>query len=149
MLSMTIGNMISIVLVAGFAILAPLAGLSWSAYGLHLAAGIIMLLAAFTLFAVGAVGGGDAKLLTATALWMGPSIALAKYLVWAAMLGGLLTLALLALRYSPLAPAASNTRLLRHVADKNAGIPYGIALGAAGLLASPYSPLGAWALASI
>jgi prepilin peptidase CpaA len=146
MLYMTIANRISILLVVAFAAIAPLTGMDLEDCGWHFAAGAIVLVVAFTLFALGAMGGGDAKLLSATALWMGPGLPLAHYLVVGAMLGGVLTLALLALRYSPLAAPASNTRLFRHLADRKAGIPYGIALGAAGLLAFPSSPLGAWAL---
>jgi prepilin peptidase CpaA len=35
---------------------------------------------------------------------------------------------------------------LRHFANEDAGIPYGIALGAGGLLLYPQSALMAWAL---
>jgi prepilin peptidase CpaA len=149
MLSMTIANRFSILLVVAFAALAPFTGMDPAAYFWHLAAGAIVLAVTFLLFAVGAMGGGDAKLLAATAVWMGPGLPLAHYFIWGAMLGGVLTLVLLALRYSPIAAPAGNTRLFRHLADRNAGIPYGIALGAAGLMAFPSSPLGAWALAQM
>ncbi|MFC3220594.1 prepilin peptidase [Tianweitania populi] len=148
-LTMRIRNRVSVVLVLAFALLAPFTDMIWKDYCWHLGSAGCVLIACFGLFALGAMGGGDAKMLAATACWMGPGVALAQYLVWSAFLGGLLTLALLALRYSPLASAASNTRLLRHVADRKAGIPYGIALGAAGLMAFPSSPLGAWALAQM
>ena len=149
MLSMTIANRISILLVVIFAVIAPFTDMVPAAYAWHFAAGAMVLAVTFLLFSLNAMGGGDAKLLAATAVWMGPGLPLAQYLVWGAMLGGVLTLVLLALRYSPLAAPASNTRLFRHLADRNAGIPYGIALGAAGLMAFPSSPLGAWALAQM
>jgi prepilin peptidase CpaA len=149
MLSMTIANRISILLVVAFGAIAPFTGMDPTTYGWHFAAGAIVLAVTFLLFALNAMGGGDAKLIAATAVWMGPGVPLAQYLVWGAMLGGVLTLALLALRYSPLAAPASHTRLFRHLANRQAGIPYGIALGAAGLLAFPSSPLGAWALAQM
>jgi prepilin peptidase CpaA len=148
-LSMTIANGISILLVVAFAVSAPLTEIGLTIYGWHFAVGASALAVTFLLFALNAMGGGDSKLIAATAVWMGPGLPLAQYLVWGAMLGGLLTLALLALRYSPLAAPASNTRLFRHLADRKAGIPYGIALGAAGLLAFPSSPLGIWALAQM
>lgn len=149
LLSMTIANRLSLLLFGTFAVIAPFTGMDWSTYAMHFVAGLGVLALTFALFAAGAMGGGDAKLLAATAVWMGPGLVLAQYIVWGAMLGGVLTLVLLALRYSPLAPLAANTTLLRHIADRKAGIPYGIALGAAGLLAFPGSPLGAWALAGI
>jgi prepilin peptidase CpaA len=147
MLSMTIANRVSILLVGSFAVLAPLTGMDWATYGLHLAAGMLVLTITFGLFALGAMGGGDAKLLAATAVWMGLGIPLAQYVVWGGMIGGALTLAILVFRRSPLATFAGNNLFLRHLADQKAGIPYGIALGIAGLLAFPNSPLGIWALA--
>jgi prepilin peptidase CpaA len=149
LLTMTIANRVSILLVTAFAILAPLTGMEWAAYGWHFAAGFGVLTITFGLFALGAMGGGDAKLLAATALWMGAGIPLAQYVVWGGMLGGVLTIALLAIRHSPFATLASTNLFLRHVADRSAGIPYGIALGAAGLLAFPASPLGLWALQQV
>ena len=91
-LTMTIANRVSILLVASFLLLAPLTGMDWSAYGMHLMAGGVVLLVTFSLFAFGAMGGGDAKLLAATALWMGWSVTLLQYLIYAALLGGMLTL---------------------------------------------------------
>ena len=49
----------------------------------------------FAMFAFGGMGGGDAKLMAATALWMGFGINLLGYLVTSAVLGGVLTLAIL------------------------------------------------------
>lgn len=149
MMSMTISNRIPVILIVIFLGAAFASDLSWPTYGWHVAAGLSTIAVTFTLFFFRAMGGGDAKLIAATALWMGPGLPLAQYLVWSAVLGGVLTLALLALRYSPLAAPASETRFFRHLADRKAGIPYGIALGAAGLLAFPSSPLGAWALATM
>jgi len=146
LLSMTIANRVSILLVVAFAVIAPFTGMDWPTYGWHFAAGAGVLVVTFCLFAIGAMGGGDAKLLAATAVWMGFGIPLAQYVVWGGMLGGVLTLILLVLRHSPVAPFAAQTVLLCHVADRSAGIPYGIALGAAGLMAFPNSALGAWAL---
>ncbi len=68
LLSMTIANRVSLVLVATFAVVAPLTGMDWTTYGWHFAAGLTVLIAGFGLFAMGAMGGGDAKLMAATAL---------------------------------------------------------------------------------
>ncbi|MEI5680038.1 MULTISPECIES: A24 family peptidase [unclassified Mesorhizobium] len=149
MLSMTIANTVSIVLVVVFAIVAPLTGMDWSAYGLHFAAGGIVLLVTFGLFALGGMGGGDAKLLAATALWMGLSTHLVEYLVISAFLGGLLTIAILSFRASGLALFTSRNIFLRNFADKSVGVPYGIALGLGGLIAYPGSPLMVWALGQL
>lgn len=148
-ISMTIANRVSIILVASFAILAPMTGMDWATYGWHFAAGGIVLAVTFGIFAIGGMGGGDAKLLSATAVWMGFSITLLQYLVLGAMLGGFLTLAIIFFRNSPAAAFSSNNMFLRHFADEKAGIPYGVALGAAGLMIYPQTELVRWALERI
>ncbi|MDN2567347.1 prepilin peptidase [Aquibium sp. A9E412] len=149
MLSMTIANRVSLLLVGAFAVIAPLTGMDWSLYGLHFAAGLAVLAVTFTLFAVGGMGGGDAKLLAATAVWMGLGIELVEYLVFSAFIGGALTLLLLKFRNSPVSALTGTNVFLRHFADQKAGIPYGIALGLAGLLVYPDTALMRWAFATL
>ena len=149
MISMTIANRVSVILIAAFAIIAPLTGMDWATYGWHFAAGGTVLAVTFTVFAIGGMGGGDAKLLTATAVWMGFSITLLQYLVLGAMLGGALTLLILLFRNSPMAAFSSSNVFLRHFADEKAGIPYGVALGVAGLMTYPETDLVRWALAQV
>lgn len=149
MLSMTIANRVSVLLVVVFALVAPLTGMEWAAYGWHFAAGALVLAVTFGLFAMGGMGGGDAKLLAATAVWMGLNIQLVQYLVASTLIGGLLTIAILLYRKSPLAAFTGQNPFLRHFADEKTGVPYGIALGLGGLLTYPDSPLMVWALARL
>ena len=149
MVSMTIANRVSIVLVATFATVAPLTGMEWADYGWHFAAFATVLSVTMVLFAIGGMGGGDAKLLAATALWMGFSPHLMQYLVYASLLGGALTVLILLYRKSPLSAFTGSNVLLRHFADPQVGIPYGVALGGAGLLTYPATPMMQWALARI
>jgi len=146
-LSMTIANRVSLVLVAAFAVIAPLTGMDWATYGMHFAAAGMVLVVAFGIFAIGAMGGGDAKLLASTALWMGFTPLLLQYVVLSAVAGGALTLAILSYRSSALAVYTGNNRFLRHFADGKAGIPYGVALGGAGLMLYPQTEPMLWALA--
>nr|WP_295461745.1 prepilin peptidase [Mesorhizobium sp.] len=146
MLSMTIANRVSLLLVATFLILAPLTGMTWSDYGWHLAAGVVVLSVTFTLFAIGGMGGGDAKLLAATALWMGFGQELMQYLVYSAAFGGLLTMLILVYRRSPLSVYTGHNIFLRNLADRDVGIPYGIALGLGGIATYPNTALVQWAL---
>jgi prepilin peptidase CpaA len=141
MLSMTIANRVSVLLVAAFAVLAPLTGMDWVTYGWHFLAGALVLSITFGLFAIGAMGGGDAKLLAATSVWMGFGYVLLDYLLTAAFLGGILTLLLLVFRKSPLATMYGQNMFLRQLSNQDTGIPYGIALGAAGLMIFPKSAL--------
>ena len=147
--SMTIANRVSLILVATFAVVAPLTGMEWADYGMHFAAAALVLCVTFGLFAIGGMGGGDAKLLAATTLWIGFRIELLQYMVYASLLGGALTLLVLYFRGSPLSTFTANNLFLRHFANEKAGIPYGVALGATGLLIYPSTPLMQWALARV
>ena len=143
--TMTISNRISLVLVAGFLVLAPLTGMDLNTFGLHLAAGAVMLAVTFGFFAMGWIGGGDAKLAAAISLWLGWSATLTFSLV-ATLIGGLLTFAILMIRSDQaqiLLPGWSwVTRLQRH----GGGVPYGIALALTGLGMYPQSPWMQWLL---
>lgn len=144
--SMTIANRVSVALVATFAVVAPLTGMDWATYGMHFAACLLVLGISFGFFAMGAMGGGDAKLLSGTALWMGFGIELLQYLVYGAAIGGLLTLAILLYRASPLSVYTGGNLFLRNFADRSAGVPYGVALGISGLIVFPSTSLMQWVL---
>jgi prepilin peptidase CpaA len=92
------------------------------------------------LFAMGWVGGGDAKLYAAASLWLGWNLFF-EYTLIASLLGGALTLALLALRRVPLPAMLHGQVWLLRLADKHSGVPYGIALAVAALAILPQSEL--------
>ena len=148
-LSMTIANRVSILLVASFAIIAPFTGMEWSVYGMHFVAGLAVLAVTFGLFAVGGMGGGDAKLLASTAVWIGFNLVLVEYLLLAAIVGGVMGVLIIAYRKSPLSALTGTNMFLRHFADDKAGVPYGVALGIGGLMVFPKTALMVWALAQI
>ena len=103
---------------------------------MHLAAAALVLVFSFGFFTQGWIGGGDAKLVAATALWFGFDYLL-DYLIYASLFGGLLTLALLQFRRLPLpAPLARQAWIIR-LHETGGGIPYGIALAAAALVVYP------------
>jgi prepilin peptidase CpaA len=145
-LSMTIANRVPVILIVVFALVAPMTGMGWADIGLHFAAGASVLLITFAIFALGGMGGGDAKLLAATSLWMGLGVPLAEYILVSGVLGGVLTLAILSSRKSALAIFTSRNMFMRNFADDANGVPYGIALGIGGLVIFPQSPLMVWAL---
>lgn len=149
MMSMTIANRVSVILIVTFAAVAPFTGMDWADYGWHFAAAGLVLAITFALFATGAMGGGDAKLLAATSLWMGLSMELMQYLIFSAVIGGVMTLLIIVYRSSPLSMLTGNNIFLRHFADQKAGIPYGVALGIGGLITYPATPLMQWALARL
>jgi prepilin peptidase CpaA len=134
--TMTISNRISLLLLAGFVLLAAFGGMSLQAISLHVAAGFAVLIFAFICFALGWVGGGDAKLVAATALWFGFDH-LMMYLVYASIAGGVLTLLILQLRQWPLPQPLLSQAWLQRLHDRKTGVPYGIALAVAALLIYP------------
>ena len=134
--TMTISNRISIVLAAGFFLAAFLIDMPLVETGWHMLAALAVLAVAFACFSFGWIGGGDAKLAAATALWFGFSH-LMDYLLLAAMLGGVLTLVLLALRQWPLPSLLARQPWIARLHAMNSGIPYGIALAIAGLVVYP------------
>ncbi|MDB5572087.1 MAG: Peptidase [Hyphomicrobiales bacterium] len=145
LLTMTIPNLLSALLVAGYLALALMVGAPLETIALHLSCGAGVLAITFTLFCLGWVGGGDAKLAAATAIWTGWS-SVVEYALVAAMFGGALTLFLLALRKWPLPASLLRQAWLVRLHDHQSGVPYGIALAAAGLFIYPHTPL--WSAAT-
>jgi prepilin peptidase CpaA len=134
--TMTISNRVSLALVAGFLALALLGGMSSSDILSHVGAGATVLAVAFGCFAMGWIGGGDAKLAAAAALWFGFA-ELMNYLLYASLFGGALTLLLLQFRQWPLPYALTGQGWLDRLHAKDSGIPYGIALAIGALMIYP------------
>ena len=107
---------------AGIALSAPLwwwaSGLSpWPGMAIQIALGGAALLVFMGAFAMGAMGGGDVKLIAALGLWLLP-LDFFQMIVWMSLGGGLLTFGMLIWKWS----------------RKNEGqleIPYGVAIAAA------------------
>jgi prepilin peptidase CpaA len=98
----------------------------WPDMALQLALGACVFALFAFLFAMGWMGGGDVKLLAALALWL-PLFATFKLLVLMSILGGVLTLAVVAIH---------RFRNLK----TNPEVPYGVAIACAGLwvIGEPY-----------
>jgi len=134
--TMTISNRVSIVLIAGFFALAMMTGMSGGEIVSHVGAAALVLAVTFTCFAAGWIGGGDAKLAAATALWFGFDHLLV-YLLYASLLGGALTLLVIQARAVPLPAMLAGKDWAERLHDKDGGVPYGIALAAAALIVYP------------
>jgi prepilin peptidase CpaA len=136
--TMTIANRVSLILIGGFGLLAILTGMSVHDALLHVGAGALVLAVAFALFSFGWIGGGDAKLAAATALWFGFNH-LFDYLIYSSILGGALTLLLIQFRMFPLPHVLVGRDWIERLHRRGGGIPYGIALAAAALLVYPHT----------
>src|SRR3954468_4517966 len=136
LLTMTISNRISLALAGGFLLLALVSGASLTVIALHLGAGALVLTVGFTCFSFGWIGGGDAKLAAAIALWFGFDYLL-EYLVYASLFGGALTMMLIQFRLLPLPAALARQKWIMRLHEKGGGVPYGVALAAAALMVYP------------
>ena len=138
LLTFTIPNRVCAVLALGYLVLAASLGVPAGDIVLNISCGLTVLALAFAMFTLGWVGGGDAKLAAATAIWLGWSSIL-DYGVTVALFGGVLTLIILGARMAPLPPALGRFTWAARLHDYKSGVPYGIALAAAGLIQYPGS----------
>ena len=140
LLTMRIANWLVLLVAAAYPVLALLAQTGWPELGMAAAAGAIVLAVAFAFFALGWIGGGDAKLIAAIALWTGFGLLL-PFVIYSALLGGALTLLILAVRRYPLPAWLARHKWIDRLHDTKTGVPYGIALAIAAILVYPQTAL--------
>jgi prepilin peptidase CpaA len=138
--SFTIPNFIQLALLAVFVVLVFALGMSPGVFAAHLLAGFVGLVIGFALFALGYVGGGDAKLFACVALALGLHDLLA-YAMMASIFGGALTLCLLAGRKLPLPRMLAAQGWILRLHDEREGIPYGVALALGAFVILPHTEI--------
>lgn len=132
--SYQIPNMVSLILIAGFyifAIISPAIG--WEAVVYHSLTGFLVLMLTFALFCFGLFGGGDAKILAASALWIGPSD-IGYYLMAVTVAGGILSLAIMFFRAQACYPLILKLKWLSNLYFGNGNkraVPYAVAIAGA------------------
>jgi prepilin peptidase CpaA len=136
----TIPNWVSLALMLAFAPAAFIAGAPLAEIGISYLVGLAVLAIGIALWAPGFIGGGDAKLLAAGAVWFGWPLVLTFVLV-SCLAGGVLALFLLVARQ--VAPQLPITRRLAVESPLAPGkpVPYAIAIAAGAFLTLPSSPL--------
>ncbi len=144
-LTMKIRNRLVLAIVVVYAILAPLAGIPPYEMALSVVVATAVCLAGFTMFSLGWIGGGDVKLAAATILWLGPAHLL-DYLVFTAIFGGCLTLAVLAFRQMALPAGWHSPEWVERLHAPQSGVPYGAAMAPAALMVFPHT---AWMAAML
>lgn len=133
-----IPNRLVIFVAAGFIPLAISVGMPVWMVGLHFATAIVLLAGGFTLFSFGYIGGGDAKLMAAAGLWLGFPVVL-PFLLFSAVAGGLLAAAIGLWFMAHLEAGIRSKRADRLLAELKPDVPYGFALAAGAILATPFS----------
>lgn len=134
--TMRIPNRISVVLIGFFVVAAFAAGLSPETIAFHFLTGVVVLAMMFGLFALGKLGGGDAKLMAAGALWMGPALII-NFVAYVTIFGGLLAVVVLCYRKFVPAHSWQLPGWAHRLHANGTGIPYGIAIAASGLMQYP------------
>ena len=100
---------------------------------------IVVFAVVAVMFELGWMGGGDAKLLSATSLWWVWQD-LPYYLIFTALAGGVLTLGIILLRTFFPAQILKSKSLYRLLKDEKR-IPYGLALAIGALITLPNSQI--------
>ena len=135
--SFTIPNRLSLVLLAAFLPVALALGRPMSEIGLDLGVGAAALLAGMAMFALGWIGGGDAKLFAVAGLWLGWPASL-SFLVVTALAGGGLALLLLNARSAFVrSRLAGAPGWVERLITPGGDVPYGVAIAAGALAAYP------------
>jgi prepilin peptidase CpaA len=143
--TMRIPNWLSGSLIVAFFPAALAVGLPLEMVGLHGAVALIALLVGMGLFAVRVIGGGDAKLISAACLWLGPSASF-EFILWTAVFGGVLSLGLIVARRDVAPHLVGGPQWVHTLMESKGDIPYGIAIAVGALMAFPSSALlGAFA----
>lgn len=137
-LTLTIPNWMNAGLALLFIPAAFAAGIGWSTAGEHLLVGLAAFVVSFGLFSFRVFGGGDAKMIPAVLLWIGPS-GFVTFLFGMALVGGLFGFVLLAGRRA--VPVDIAPGFAREILHPENGMPYGVAIAAGVFLAAGKSPL--------
>lgn len=137
-LTMTISNRLVVLLFAAYIVLAPAAGVGFDTAFLSALAATTALACTIGLFAMGWIGGGDAKLVPVAILWLGHGLAL-EFVLYASVFGAALTLLILQLRRVCVPAPLASRQWFRRMHDEDTGIPYGVALAMAALVLLPQS----------
>jgi prepilin peptidase CpaA len=137
-LSLKITNGLNLSIVALFIPAAFATQIGWGVAGWHLFAGLIAFIVSYLLFSLRLFGGGDAKMIPAVILWIGPA-GWMHFVMGMALSGGLLALVILLARKS--VPATVTPGFAQKILNKENGIPYGVAIAIGAFYAAPHSQL--------
>ncbi|MEQ9504660.1 MAG: prepilin peptidase [Hyphomonas sp.] len=136
--SLTIPNWLNLTLAGLFVPAAFVSGLPLEMIGGHLLAGALAFVIAFGLYAFRIFGGGDAKMIPAVVLWVGPTAAM-PFTFAMAIVGGACAVVILLVRRSM--PVEVFPGFIRAPFEPKAGVPYGVAIAGGAILAGSASPM--------
>ena len=138
--SMTIPNWISLILIGAFFPAAWAVGLPLPTVAAHVGVALLALFVGAGMFALRWIGGGDAKLMAASCLWLGVTGS-GYFLLWTGIAGGLFCLALIFARFHARPYLSGVPGWVSELMQPKGDIPYGVAIAAGALLAYPASTM--------
>jgi prepilin peptidase CpaA len=138
-LTYRIPNWLTAATALAFLPMAFMTGMGGEAILWHIAAGLLLLAIGFALFAGGIFGGGDAKLMAAAGLWFGWA-QLMPFLVYTALAGGLLAIAVGVWSLFHVEIEIREVSWAKRWLEVKPDVPYGVAFAIGGILAYP----GTW-----
>lgn len=111
-------------------------GMPMEIFAWHLAAGVLAFIVGFVLFSGGLIGGGDAKMLAACALWVGWN-GLFQFAFYTALAGGVLALAMTIWHRLADKKDIKGLGWAKNILSESPKLPYGIAIAAGGVVVFP------------
>ena len=132
-----IPNWLNLSLAVLFVPAALVSGLPLEIIGGHIVVALCSFVIAFGLFAFNIFGGGDAKMIPAVMLWIGPNTAI-EFLYIMAIAGGAFAVVILLVR--KMMPIEVVPGAMRAPFEEDAGVPYGVAIAAGVFAAGGGSP---------
>ena len=136
--SRRIPNWLTGVTAACFLPFALATGLPLALIWIHVTTASVLLLFGYALFAFGMLGGGDAKMIAVSGLWLGFPCSL-LFVLFSALAGGALALAISIWFMSSLEGSIRSDRLAKLLSPLAPDVPYGFALAVGAILATPFS----------
>lgn len=134
--TMRIPNWLNAAIALSMVALAAWMGMPLGTLGWHLLTGAAVLTVGFGLFAGGFIGGGDAKMLAAVALWMGwPQVVL--FLVVTSLAGGALAILMKIWQAIRVEHTVRDAAWLKQVFRAQLDLPYGVAIAVGAVVAYP------------
>jgi prepilin peptidase CpaA len=141
--TLKIPNWLTALIALSFFPVALIMGLPAADYLWHVGIAIVTLTVGFALYAANLFGGGDAKMIAASALWFSWP-ALLPFLVYTALAGGVLAFIMLLWSKLRVDQEIRGHTWVAKVDAIKLNVPYGIAIAAGGILAYPQT----WWMAS-
>jgi prepilin peptidase CpaA len=113
-----------------------LSGMPLDVFAWHVAAGVAAFIVGYMMFAGGLIGGGDAKMLAACALWIGWD-GLMQFAFYTAMAGGVLATIVTVWRHMADKTGQEKTGWAKNFLSETPKLPYGIAIAVGGVVVFP------------